>query len=82
MSKTKMKLIVSIITMVVILQAGTAVLGYLSYVVLHYWIYESTTKGEWLVCFLSMGLPIMSVYFLYVMYREVMNDCYLLKRMK
>jgi zinc transporter ZupT len=82
MSKTKMKLMMSVITMVVILQAGTAVLGYLSYVVLHYWIYECSTKGEWLVLSLAMGLPIMAIYFLYVMYKEMMNDCHRLRKMR
>ena len=82
MSKTKKKLVVSIITMLLIIVVGDSVLAYLTYVIAHYAITEATTRGEWVVCALSMSLPILSVYLTALLVQDVRDDVYRLRWMK
>ena len=82
MSKTKKKLVMSIVTMIMIIVGGDIVLAYLTYVIAHYAITEATSNGEYVVCALSMSLPVFTVYLTALLVQEVRDDVYRLRWMK
>ena len=82
MSKTKKKLVMSIVTMIIIIVGGDIVLAYLTYVIAHYAITEAATRGEYVVCVLSLSLPMFAIYLNLLLLQEVQNDIYRARWMK
>ena len=82
MSKTKKKLMINIITWWVILVFGTCVLSYLTYVVGKYAMTEATHPAELMLIAVSVGLPIMGVYFLICIADEIKSDMIRFRWMK
>lgn len=76
MSKNKKKLVMSIVTMLIILVGGDIVLAYLTYVIAHYAITEASSNGEYIVCVLSLCLPMFAIYLNLLLFQEVQNDIY------
>jgi hypothetical protein len=82
MSKTKKKLMINIITWWVILVFGTCVLSYLTFVIGKYAVTEASHPAEWVLITMTVGLPLMGVYFLICIADEIKSDMVRFRFMK
>jgi len=82
MSKTKKKLMINIITWWLILVFGACVLSYLTFVIGKYAFTEASHPVEYLLIGVSVGLPVMAVYFLICIADEIKSDMIRFRWMK